>query len=215
VFSYLHHLLIADFGRGGVIMYVIFCVSLVAWYIGVEKFLFINKFHEARRKYLAGIESLLAKSGEGEVPVEHTGIEPYDVLLEWLRRYCHDPRNACSGRLVFREFLIGAIPMLQRGFSTMSAWTSVAPLLGLLGTVVGMVQTFDVITTYGLGNPNLTAEGISIALLTTQAGLTVAFPLVLFHNYLVSRSRKLKSAMLRDGEDLVNKLNTQQRESGR
>jgi hypothetical protein len=120
--------------------------------------------------------------------------------------YCREPKKNCSTTLIFREFLIAVVPMLEQGFSTMSAWISVAPLLGLLGTVAGMIQTFRVITTFGLGNPNLTAEGISVALLTTQAGLTVAFPMVLFHNFLLNRSRSIKSRLLKDGEALVNKV---------
>ena len=64
---------------------------------------------------------------------------------------------------------------------------SIAPLLGLLGTVSGMVHTFKTIQQFGFGNPVLLADGISEALLTTQAGLLVAFPLMLVYNYLESR----------------------------
>jgi biopolymer transport protein ExbB len=63
---------------------------------------------------------------------------------------------------------------------------SIAPMLGLLGTVTGMVHTFETIQQFGFGNPVLLADGISEALLTTQAGLLVAFPLMLAYNHLTT-----------------------------
>ena len=66
----------------------------------------------------------------------------------------------------------------------------VAPLLGLLGTVTGMVQTFKVITVYGNQNPILMADGISEALITTQSGLVIAFPLLLLNHRLAERHGK-------------------------
>jgi len=63
----------------------------------------------------------------------------------------------------------------------------VAPLLGLLGTVTGMMRTFDVITLYGNQNPVLMADGISEALITTQSGLIIAFPLLLLNNRMVEK----------------------------
>ncbi|MDR2732974.1 MAG: MotA/TolQ/ExbB proton channel family protein [Fibromonadaceae bacterium] len=66
----------------------------------------------------------------------------------------------------------------------------VAPLLGLLGTVTGMVQTFRVITIYGNQNPVLMADGISEALITTQSGLIIAFPLLLLNHKLAEKHGK-------------------------
>jgi flagellar motor component MotA len=64
---------------------------------------------------------------------------------------------------------------------------AVAPMLGLLGTVMGMVHTFETIERFGFGNPVLMADGISEALLTTQAGLIVAFPLLFANAYIKRR----------------------------
>ena len=76
---------------------------------------------------------------------------------------------------------------LSKSMRSISVAAAVAPLLGLLGTVSGMVHTFEIIEMFGFGNPVLLADGISEALLTTQAGLLVAFPLMLAYNYLSSR----------------------------
>jgi hypothetical protein len=67
----------------------------------------------------------------------------------------------------------------------------VAPLLGLLGTVTGMVQTFKIIMVYGNQNPSLMSDGISEALITTQSGLIVAFPILLLNNRLAERHGNL------------------------
>ncbi len=75
----------------------------------------------------------------------------------------------------------------ERNAGLMAAFATSAPLLGLLGTVTGMVTTFHVITTYGNSNPVLLAGGISEALITTQSGLLLAFPLVLLKQRLEER----------------------------
>lgn len=72
---------------------------------------------------------------------------------------------------------------------------SVAPLLGLLGTVTGMISTFDIITQFGTGDPKLLSSGISEALITTELGLVVAIPALFFGNLLTAQSRKIKNQL--------------------
>lgn len=72
---------------------------------------------------------------------------------------------------------------LDRYLNTLGTIASITPLLGLLGTVIGMIKVFAVITTQGVGDPGVLAGGISEALITTAAGLTVAIPTLLFHRY--------------------------------
>ena len=81
----------------------------------------------------------------------------------------------------------------DKAFPTISVCASLAPMLGLLGTVSGMVHVFSTIQLFGFGNPVLIADGISEALLTTQAGLLVSFPIVLANNQLLSRLNHLKA----------------------
>jgi biopolymer transport protein ExbB len=195
------YLFLADFRQGGYLMSAIFSVSVVAWMIGIRKFLLLRKLHNARKRFLKYAHHLNSDSPEVTV---HTGFEHYDQLLNQLHHTIKNNGIGCKGYM--REFLIGTVPFLNRHFSTMSAWISVAPLLGLLGTVMGMIQTFRVIMDFGIGNPNLTAEGISIALLTTQAGLTSAFPALIFHNFLINRKDSLVAHMLNDCEMLVNDI---------
>lgn len=81
---------------------------------------------------------------------------------------------------------------LERHLSTIGRLAAVAPLMGLLGTVSGMVHTFESIMKFGYGNPVLLAEGISEALITTQAGLLVAFPVVLAYHSLVRKMERVQ-----------------------
>jgi biopolymer transport protein ExbB/TolQ len=71
---------------------------------------------------------------------------------------------------------------------TIKGLAAIAPMLGLLGTVTGMVDTFNTISRFGFGNPSLLADGISEALLTTQAGLLIAFPLLIACDFLERKS---------------------------
>jgi len=80
---------------------------------------------------------------------------------------------------------------LERYLNTLGTIASITPLLGLLGTVIGMIKVFTVITSAGVGNPAILAEGISEALLTTAVGLTVAIPSLMFYRYFRGRVDEL------------------------
>ncbi|WP_432463671.1 MotA/TolQ/ExbB proton channel family protein [Agarivorans sp. QJM3NY_33] len=89
------------------------------------------------------------------------------------------------------ESILEEVPGLERGQSLIKLFAAVAPLLGLLGTVTGMIGTFQSITLFGTSDPKLMAGGISQALITTVLGLIVAIPLLFSHNLLSSRSRRV------------------------
>tara|TARA_B100000927_G_C16474014_1_gene472639 strand:- start:2826 stop:4175 length:1350 start_codon:yes stop_codon:yes gene_type:complete len=87
--------------------------------------------------------------------------------------------------------LSNAEPIYEKNLSTVKLLAAVAPLLGLLGTVIGMIETFQAITLFGTGDPKLMADGISQALVTTMLGLITAVPLLFIHNQLDTRSREI------------------------
>lgn len=95
--------------------------------------------------------------------------------------------NSHHGREVMKECIEEAghqvVNQLERYLNTLGTIASIAPLLGLLGTVVGMIQAFTAIVAHGVGDPAVLASGISVALITTAAGLTVAIPSLIFHRY--------------------------------
>lgn len=101
--------------------------------------------------------------------------------------------------MLFRDYMqvrmIKTVRYMEQGNHVVSVMAAAAPLLGLLGTVTGMVSTFDVITLYGNQNPVLMADGISEALISTQSGLLVAFPLTLLKQRLDERVELLKQQL--------------------
>jgi biopolymer transport protein ExbB len=95
---------------------------------------------------------------------------------------------------------------LERYLNSLGTIASVTPLLGLLGTVIGMIKVFAVITTQGVGDPGVLANGISEALITTAAGLTVAIPSVMFYRFFRGRVDELVVAMEQEALKLVEAL---------
>lgn len=89
------------------------------------------------------------------------------------------------------EAILRETAPIETGLSFIKVLYVVAPLLGLLGTVVGMIATFQMITLFGTGDPRMMAGGISTALVTTVLGLTVAIPLTLFHSFLQGKAKAL------------------------
>ena len=89
------------------------------------------------------------------------------------------------------EVMFSDLAEIKKGLQLIKVFAAVAPLMGLLGTVIGMIGTFQAITLFGTGDPKLMAGGISQALVTTVLGLCAAIPLVLSHGLLSSQSTKL------------------------
>ena len=130
-----------------------------------------------------------------------------DVTLKHLRKrggllsreLCYAIEVAKKDPGSFRDYmqvrLMKTIRYMEQGNHIVSVMASAAPLLGLLGTVTGMVSTFEVITLYGNQNPVLMADGISEALISTQSGLLVAFPLTLLKQRLDERIEILRQNM--------------------
>lgn len=103
---------------------------------------------------------------------------------------------------------------LERYLDTLGTIAAISPLLGLLGTVIGMVKVFTSITTQGVGNPTVLAGGIAEALITTAAGLTVAIPAMIGYRYYRGRVDTLVVDMEKEAIKLVEALHRRQEKSG-
>jgi biopolymer transport protein ExbB len=187
---------------GGPVNVVILAVCFVVVYIGLGKLYQYWRFGRDHRLLVSALAAGDSASVAGRVAGsrlwrEMTAATPSE--LSAAERFYHN-------RL--REVLLSRVPELESGLDTMAAWIAVAPLLGLLGTVVGMIRTFGIIMEFGVGNPSLLSDGISVALLTTEAGLTVAFPGLLFHNVLRNRKNTLVRMLAADGERAVAALSS-------
>jgi len=101
---------------------------------------------------------------------------------------------------------------LERYLNTLGTIANISPLLGLLGTVIGMIKVFAAITTSGVGNPSVLANGISEALITTAAGLSVAIPALIFHRYLSGRVDRIVLSMEDQALKMVEVMHGQREE---
>jgi biopolymer transport protein ExbB len=121
--------------------------------------------------------------------------------------------NRYRERTVIRESIEDTgrhvVHELERFIGTLGTIASLSPLMGLLGTVFGMIRTFNAITTSGIGNPASLAGGIAEALITTAAGLTVAIPALLAYKFLRGRVQALVVQMEKEAMKLVEALELQ------
>ncbi len=161
--------------QGGLVGYLIIALGIVGLLISLERMVVLGV---ASRKVTAQLAS--------DTP------SPDNALGRVLSVY-EDNKQADTETLELKlsEAIFKETPALNRALLFIKIISVVAPLMGLLGTVTGMIQTFQAITLYGTGDPKLMAGGISQALVTTVLGLTVAIPTVLLHTLVSGRSKRI------------------------
>jgi biopolymer transport protein ExbB len=115
---------------------------------------------------------------------------------------------------ILREAILRELPGLERFLSILAVLGAVAPLLGLLGTVTGMIDTFRAITLHGTGDPRMLSGGISEALITTELGLMVAIPIMILHTILSRRVDHIVAEMEEKAVTLTNIVQQEHRQNG-
>ncbi|MEF1303475.1 MotA/TolQ/ExbB proton channel family protein, partial [Vibrio owensii] len=126
---------------------------------------------------------------------------PLGRILAVYQKDKHRSVEALELRLL--EAVVDEQTHLEKGLSMLKLLAALAPMLGLLGTVTGMIETFQVITQFGNGDPKVMAGGISMALVTTVLGLVAAMPLLLAHNVLSSQAENIRNILEKQGIGLV------------
>ena len=161
--------------QGGVVGYIIIALGFVALLIALERLIVLmmagNKVNAQLRKDTASDDNALGRVLMSAEKYRGADLETLELKL---------------GEAILKE-----TPALNRALMFLKIIAVVAPLLGLLGTVTGMIKTFQAITLFGTGDPKLMAGGISQALVTTVLGLSVAIPTVLLHTLVTGRSRRI------------------------
>ena len=182
--------MLEHFQAGGAIMYPLMALSLIMWTMAIIKL--IESLRE-RRKEASPNECLLLLEGEGN-EVCRSGLAgwQWDILSRYMAEKCDDPE---LNRDILESIRVRQENKSMRFAGTIIILAAIAPLLGLLGTVTGMITTFDVIAQFGTGNARALASGISEALVTTQSGLIVAVPGMILGAALYRRAEKLKARM--------------------
>ncbi|MCR4315806.1 MAG: MotA/TolQ/ExbB proton channel family protein [Planctomycetes bacterium] len=198
------------FSAGGLVMYPLALVALAGLLISVERFVFAFR-HKRALKSAETVFASLRNSGDSAKSIsECRGKLGAMSLLETALS------NASSDDAELRTELLLAsfIPKFERGLGTLSLLASIAPLLGLLGTVTGMIGTFNAITVFGTSDPGVLSSGISEALITTQAGLVVAIPLLLFHSMIAKDVDTLIAKMEQLANDCLAETKSRQVSKG-
>ena len=134
---------------------------------------------------------------------------PFGQVLAAGLSYRHAPRDVLKEAV--EDAGRHAVHGLERYLNTLGTIAAISPLLGLLGTVSGMIRSFTAITTEGVGNPAVLAGGISEALITTAAGLTVAIPALIAYRYLRGRVDGLVVRIEKESMRFIEALLHQQR----
>ena len=161
--------------QGGIIGFVILAIGLIAAGLIVERTVYL--WREDRRMQAQRQMDELKADNALDASCSCTNKTRIKMLKLWKRAWKKRSWNK------FRSWNVA--------WRTLGIFAAVAPLLGLLGTVVGMIDTFQSITLFGAGDPRVMSDGISQALVTTQLGLSVAIPIVLLHSLLSSKSGRL------------------------
>ena len=188
---------------GGVIGYIILALGLLGVFLIVLRILLLSKSG-------ANVENLtktvVEKLKSGGVDDAQKAIKEYKgstarVLRATLRNITRDREHIED---IVTENILNESSAIDKFGSFVLVIAAVAPLLGLLGTVTGMISTFDIITEHGTGDPKLLSGGISEALVTTMLGLVVAIPLLLLGNLLSGWAQKIKDSMEQSALHVIN-----------
>ncbi len=173
--------------QGRLVGYVIIAIGIIGLLIALERAFQITHVRRQIRKQLKSVVADLNNPLGRVMAVYQDNTELSPETLE----------------LKMDESIIKDSSSMLRGLPTLKILAAIAPLLGLLGTVTGLIETFQSITLFGAGDPGLMAGGISQALVTTVLGLTVAIPLILMHSMLSNQSRRLLSVLEEQSAGLI------------
>jgi len=179
--------------KGGPLMVPLVVCSILVLAIVIEKFISMSAMERKSNKFIERAREILKSNEERKIErvlalCEMTSSPPSFILQAGIEK-----RD--QGKEEVKEAIIDAgslqVPRLGRYLKILGTVVTISPLLGLLGTVRGMIRAFNVVAVQGIGEPGALAGGISEALYTTAFGLSIAIPALVFFNYFTHRTDKL------------------------
>ena len=198
--------LLTLFADGGWMMYPLVLCSLIALGVIIAKGWTLHQAHRGTGRVLSAVEEA-ALSGDLNAALAIATETPGPaaaILVVGLRRIAR--KRVAEGEVDKAIATSGAIELgfLERGLVILATIANVAPLMGFLGTVAGMILAFGAIEQAGDVDPSLVAGGIKVALLTTAAGLVIAIPVNIAYNFFVTRVDQLIVDMERGSQKIIN-----------
>lgn len=178
--------LIETIHKGGLVMYPMILLSIFVFALIVERAIFLRYVRQRSGPF---VDAFFTHWDKGEIEQAKKAAQGHEgpiarMLVAGLGMLDNTKENI---RESLNQAALAEMPALNRFLSTIAVIGTMMPILGLLGTVSGMISTFEVITVKGTGDPKALAGGISEALITTQTGLIFALPIMLLHNFLENR----------------------------
>jgi len=198
--------LLTLFADGGWMMYPLVLCSLIALGVIIAKAWTLYQAHHGTARVLQDVaeKAMAGHTDEAMAIAAETPGPAAAILLVGLRRIGH--KTLVQGEIEKAVATTGAIELgfLERGLVILATIANVAPLMGFLGTVAGMILAFGAIERAGDVDPSLVAGGIKVALLTTAAGLIIAIPVNIAYNFFVTRIDRLIMDMEHGAQEVVN-----------
>jgi len=193
------------FKKGGIVMYPLSLVAIIALLLFLERFVMLSYRGHLGRRFTKKMDALVAEKKYEEAAnlclKKETSLAM--VLFAVLNKV-NDTRENAERSL--QEALLREQPKLERRMGLLAAMGTIAPLLGLLGTVTGIITLFTVITEVGTNDARVLAGGISEALVTTEMGLVIAIPVMILHGLLSEKIEKITSELYVQSTSLMNKV---------
>ena len=180
--------------QGGTVGYIIIGIGLIAFLIALERFV-----------SLTIMSAKVKRQMKNATPSDDN---PLGRVLKVKDQYPHVAFDTLELKL--SEAILREMPKITRNLTLIKIVSVIAPLLGLLGTVTGMIKTFQAITLFGTGDPKLMAGGISTALMTTVLGLVVAIPTVVLSTMLNTRSKNILFILQEQSAGIIAERSEQQ-----
>lgn len=193
------------FKKGGIVMYPLLLAAVFAILLCLERFLVLMYRGRLGRRFMKKLNAFVeAKRYEDAANLCLKKCSSLSMVLFAVLNKANENRDAAEKSL--QEALLREQPKLERRMSLLAAIGSIAPLLGLLGTVTGIITLFTVITEVGTNDARVLAGGISEALVTTEAGLVIAIPVMILHGLLSEKIDRVISEFYVQSMSLLNKI---------
>ncbi len=187
--------------KGGILMIPLLICSILSLAIIVEKIITLRKKKVIVPEVKSVVENI---SSEEDIPLALSVCNKHNGVLSSLITLVLNHKG--TSYTLMREELSDSgrqeIRVLEKGLGILETIAAVSPILGLLGTVVGMIKVFSVISVQGVGEASALSGGISEALITTAVGLSVGIPALIFYNYFTNKAEEL----ILDIENISNNL---------
>ncbi|MEO9476387.1 MAG: MotA/TolQ/ExbB proton channel family protein [Cyclobacteriaceae bacterium] len=179
---------------GATFMGIVLICLILGLAVAIERIIHLNLATTNVKKLLANVESALASGGveAAKEVCRNTRGPVASIFVQGMMRMSEGIEMVEKSIIAYGSVEMGK---LERGMVWISLFISLAPMLGFMGTVIGMIDAFEAIAAAGDVSPSLVADGIKVALLTTVGGLIVAVILQVFYNYLISKIDSLVNSM--------------------